>query len=432
MGKGGIYGGWTHAGRHRIWVRVPAELKERAEQANGDAPQHAIEHGRLLSTTLAAQAEALSRPYWGRFSLNGAGEGLDPVPIVLVHGIATSSRGMEPLLRELGSRHATFAPDLPGFGRSDPRPRALDLTGLAEELRRWLLDNRLAPAVLVGVSFGSQVAIELASRHPAVVDRLVLVGPTDPALRAKRSYALRWAISAPRLAPTAFRNLLEAGPWQAKRALAQAREDPIAEKLAGIEAPTLIVRGGRDRVAPEPWTAELAERIPNARVHTLKRSGHMPANGAAPRLAAAIDEFLAEEHEPTAGTAQDESPLGRWIVDGMNAIGSRPDGWWRDRKRAWRRLAGQLEQLARRTDDDVRLVLDGARPGDWRDSDLVECSFAKGGPDAADDAIVARVKADPSPETLTVVTSDRELADRVRELGAEVMPSSRFLGRLGD
>lgn len=413
-----------------MWVRVPAELKRRAEEANGDGIHPAVAYGHLRDTPVAEQAEALTEPYWGRPPLNGAGPDLDGPPMVLVHGIATTSRGMQPLLRALGRRRPAFAPDLPGFGRSDPPPRALDMHGLAEALRRWMLDNHLAPAAIVGVSFGCQVAIELASAHPELAERLILLGPTDPAERERRLYSLRWAASAPRLAPTALRNLIDTGPWQAKRALKQARHDPVEDKLGLIEAPTLVVRGRRDFVTPEPWAAKVADAIPVARLVTLDHAGHMPANGAVGRLAETIDAFLDEPLDRAEVPSAEEGSSRRWIVDGMNVIGSRPDGWWRDRRRAWRRLHHRLEAFAAESGDEVRLVLDGARPGTWRDNGLVECNFAAGGRGAADDAIVARVEADPRPDTLTVVTSDRELAERVRELGAEVFPSKRFGDRL--
>ena len=430
VARGGIYAGWSHAGRHRVWVRVPAELKRRAEEANGDGPHAGPAWGRLRDVPVAAQAEALAEPFWGRSPLNGTGVDLAGPPIVLVHGIATSSRGMEPLLRELGRRRPAFAPDLPGFGRSDPPLRALDLAGLAESLRRWMLDNHLAPAVLVGTSFGCQVAIELASSHPELAEHLVLLGPTDPAERDRRLYPLKWAASAPRLAPTALRNVIDAGPWQAKRALEQARRDPVEDKLGLIEAPTLIVRGSRDWVTPRSWAKKLAERIPVSRLETIEHAGHMPANGAVGRLAAMIEDFLDGDLARASVASGRERRRTRWIVDGMNVIGTRPDGWWRDRKRAWSRLHHRLEQLAFESGDEVRLVLDGGRPGTWRDNGLVECCFAAGGRNAADDAIVARVEADPRPDTLTVVTSDRELAERVRELGADVVASRRFLDRL--
>ncbi|MGH2924142.1 MAG: NYN domain-containing protein, partial [Solirubrobacterales bacterium] len=258
----------------------------------------------------------------------------------------------------------------------------------------------------------------------------VLLGPTDPAERDRRLYPLRWAASAPRLAPTALRNMLDAGPWQTRRALAQARRDPVEDKLGLIESPTLVVRGSRDWVTPRSWAQKVAERIPVARLETIEHAGHMPANGAVGRLTGMIEDFLAEELEPARVATGSERPRARWIVDGMNVIGTRPDGWWRDRKRAWRRLHHRLEQLAAEGGDEVRLVLDGARPGTWRDNGLVECCFAAGGRGAADDAIVARVEADPRSKTLTVVTSDRELAERVRELGADVVASRRFLDRL--
>ena len=120
----------------------------------------------------------------------------------------------------------------------------------------------------------------------------------------------------------------------------------------------------------------------------------------------------------------------RLVVDGMNVIGSRPDGWWRNRQEAWRRLAGQLAEHATRSGDEVRLVLDGRRPGDWEDG--VETIFARGRRGAADDAIVELVEADPDPQSLTVVTSDRELEQRVRDLGARVTPASGFRRRLDE
>jgi uncharacterized protein YaiI (UPF0178 family) len=114
----------------------------------------------------------------------------------------------------------------------------------------------------------------------------------------------------------------------------------------------------------------------------------------------------------------------------MNLIGSRPDGWWRDRPAAWRRLRVQLEDFAQRRGDEVTLVLDGRRPGDWEEDGEVETVFASGGRGAADDAIVARVEADPDPGGIRVVTSDRELERRVRELGAETASVSSFRDEL--
>jgi len=112
----------------------------------------------------------------------------------------------------------------------------------------------------------------------------------------------------------------------------------------------------------------------------------------------------------------------------MNVIGSRPDGWWRDRRGAMRSLVASLVAYADATGDDVTVFLDG------REFDVGEPAiavrFAPGGPNAADDEIVRAVAADSEPEGLTVVTSDATLADRVRTHGAEVIPAGRFRGEL--
>jgi predicted RNA-binding protein with PIN domain len=77
------------------------------------------------------------------------------------------------------------------------------------------------------------------------------------------------------------------------------------------------------------------------------------------------------------------------------------------------------------------VVFDGA-PHEI-DAEPVEVAFAsRRGPNAADDDIVARVREAPDPSAIRVVTSDRELARRVRELGAEVVGASELRARLGE
>jgi predicted RNA-binding protein with PIN domain len=120
----------------------------------------------------------------------------------------------------------------------------------------------------------------------------------------------------------------------------------------------------------------------------------------------------------------------RWLVDGMNLIGSRPTGWWRDRERAMRELVEELEAYAEETGDELTVVFDG-RPRELAGKGLVDVRFApRRGPNAADDEIVRIVGRDREPSTLVVVTSDSGLAARVRSLGAEVEPAMRFRRRL--
>jgi predicted RNA-binding protein with PIN domain len=121
------------------------------------------------------------------------------------------------------------------------------------------------------------------------------------------------------------------------------------------------------------------------------------------------------------------------IVDAMNVIGSRPDGWWRNRPGAIRRFVAQLGAWARLEDVGATVVIDG-RPilglpdGDHDDLEVVYAR--RRGPNAADDRIVELVEADHNPSALRVVTSDRELRRRVVALGAEVESAGWLLRRL--
>jgi predicted RNA-binding protein with PIN domain len=117
-----------------------------------------------------------------------------------------------------------------------------------------------------------------------------------------------------------------------------------------------------------------------------------------------------------------------WLVDGMNVIGSRPTGWWRDRPRAMRELVEQL----RRLDEPVTVVFDG-RPFDLDGDRQVEVRFAtRRGRDAADDDIAAIVERSDDPAGLSVVTSDSRLAERVTGRGAQVVGAGAFRSRLDE
>lgn len=117
------------------------------------------------------------------------------------------------------------------------------------------------------------------------------------------------------------------------------------------------------------------------------------------------------------------------VVDGANVVGSRPDGWWRDRAGAARRLQQQL-RAADLGDVRVVLVLEGAaRAGvPAGDQDAVRTLHAPG---SGDDAIVELVEELDDAEVV-VVTADRGLRRRVEALGASVRgPSWLVVSRPG-
>ena len=123
------------------------------------------------------------------------------------------------------------------------------------------------------------------------------------------------------------------------------------------------------------------------------------------------------------------------IVDGMNVIGSRPDGWWRDRDGAARRLLHQLQIYVSNVGTELTLVLDGwSTPGlPEGDHGGVRVLYARdAGFETADDRIVELLAAEPEPLTIEVVTSDRALQERVRACGARIGSSRSLLERLDE
>ncbi|MBV9466428.1 MAG: NYN domain-containing protein [Solirubrobacterales bacterium] len=120
----------------------------------------------------------------------------------------------------------------------------------------------------------------------------------------------------------------------------------------------------------------------------------------------------------------------RWLIDGMNVIGSRPDGWWRDRDAAMLRLVDRLERWAAAEGEDVTVVFE-RRPSPPIRSTVVEIAHApRPRAHAADDELIRLLGQEPEPARVRVVTSDRWLADRAWAAGASVEGADAFRTRL--
>jgi predicted RNA-binding protein with PIN domain len=115
-----------------------------------------------------------------------------------------------------------------------------------------------------------------------------------------------------------------------------------------------------------------------------------------------------------------------WIVDGMNVIGSRPDGWWRDRGLAMTTLVERLECWAAAEHADVTVVFEHPLSPPVESSVITIAHAPRAAANSADDEIVAIVTAAERPEDIRVATSDRMLTQRVSALGAAVYPAQRL------
>ena len=120
----------------------------------------------------------------------------------------------------------------------------------------------------------------------------------------------------------------------------------------------------------------------------------------------------------------------RWLIDGMNVIGTRPDSWWRDRHAAMVRLVDMLERWAVQTGDDVVVVFEKPPRPPIRSSVIEVTHAPRAKANAADDEIARILEADPQAGHTWVVTSDRRLADQARAAGAAVEGADAFRRRI--
>jgi hypothetical protein len=127
--------------------------------------------------------------------------------------------------------------------------------------------------------------------------------------------------------------------------------------------------------------------------------------------------------------SRSEPTRSRLVVDAANVVGSRPDGWWRDRAGAARRLHEAL-LVADTAYDEIVMVLEGAaKPGVPAGTDgHVRTLHAAG---SGDDAVVGAAREGATRGLrVAVVTADRRLQDRVTAVGASTLAPSWLLDRL--
>jgi len=223
-------------------------------------------------------------------------------PLVLfLHGLGMTRTGFDPQLRALAPGYRCVAWDVPGYGASPPLAGGLTFPGLADAVTRLLDALEADAAHLVGLSFGGQIALHAALRHPARVRSLALLD-TSPAFgldgtdpdewRRERLAALDGGATVDAMAEPVLRSVM--GPDVADDALRAAVASMLRVPVAGLRAavaclpthdvraelgriavPTLVVVGELDRETPPAYAEALAEGIPGARLEVVPGAGHI-------------------------------------------------------------------------------------------------------------------------------------------------------------
>ncbi len=195
---------------------------------------------------------------------------------VLLHGIGMGRSVYLDVVRRLRGR--VIAIDLPGFGEAPEPVRTLTMERHADLVAAYLRHAQESGVVVIGHSMGSQIAAELAARHPSLVGGLVLAGPTvnsaARSIRAQAGYLLRDLIGErPLVLWRGAREYLRGGPHLLRKMRATIAHEP-EKAYARIHGPVLVLRGENDPLAPPSWCREIIDAIPGAELEVIPDHGH--------------------------------------------------------------------------------------------------------------------------------------------------------------
>ena len=260
-----------------------------------------------------------------RVHMRDEGPREDPVPIVLLHGTSASLHTWDGWAGGLRATRRVIRLDLPAFGLTGPYPNNdYTVEHYAMFMNAFLDQLGVARCVLVGNSFGGQVAMVTLLAKPARVDRLVLIDsagyPLAPSSipigfqiarlpvlnqiarvtlpRGLVEDSVRSVYGDPALVTTAlvdryFELALREGNRQALgERLKLAPFDAITDRIPGIKVPTLILWGGRDRLIPPDAGKRFARDIAGSELKIFDELGHVPHEEDPVRTLAAAMAFL--------------------------------------------------------------------------------------------------------------------------------------------
>lgn len=203
----------------------------------------------------------------------------DATVVILIHGLAVSSRHMVPTAELLAPEYRVYAPDLPGYGESDKPVHVLGLPELADALGNWMDAVGIEQATLLGNSFGCQIIVEFAVRHPNRIQRAILQGPTiDRQARSFPQQFWRYILDAPHEPPALgliqISDYWRAGLQRVVQTIQISLADSIEDKLPRVQVPTLVVRGSQDPLVPQQWAEEIVDLLPQGQLVTIPGAGH--------------------------------------------------------------------------------------------------------------------------------------------------------------
>lgn len=265
---------------------------------------------------------AVVRRHKTYYEVHGEAEG---VPLVLVTGMGGSCQGWLALqVPEFSRSRRVMVYDHRGVGESEDPGGPFTTADLADDLQGLLAALEIPRADVLGAFMGGMVAQELALRHPASVERLVLVGTYGRPDAKRRLLLKQWAELARMGAPLEMlirerllwtlqdetleqTDLIDAMVEFFTRDGAPLTEDVFArqcdacighdtyDRLRGIVQRTLVVCGRNDQLTPPRFHREIADEIPDSQLVTIAYGAHLVMAESAQSFNRVVLQFLEDE-----------------------------------------------------------------------------------------------------------------------------------------
>ena len=246
-------------------------------------------------------------------------------PIVLLHGSGpgvSAWANWRLTIPELAKKYRVLAPDVLGFGFTErPKDNRYDMDKWVKHAVGFLDALSLDKVGLVGNSFGSALALQLATRIPQRISRLVLMGAVgvgfeltegldkawgyQPSIESMRElmgyFAFDRALVTDELAELRYKASIRPGFQESFSAMFPAPRqrwiDSLAlpeETLRALPHETLVIHGREDQIIPLSNAFQLLERIPRAQLHVFGRCGHWTQIEHSKRFNELLSDFFAE------------------------------------------------------------------------------------------------------------------------------------------
>jgi pimeloyl-ACP methyl ester carboxylesterase len=241
------------------------------------------------------------------YEVSGSGD-----PLVVLHGAYMNIPSMGAIIPKLATTHKVYAVELQGHGRTTDIDRPIRYLDLADDVAAFMDAVRLTKADVFGYSMGAIVGLQLAIRHPAKVNKLVVAsGAYDlegwqpefkamiPQMNVEMIVQMPFAEEYKKLAPNP-----NGFPELARKLIALEKE-PMAwsEQVKAIKHPVLIIAGDADVATLEHNVAmfrllgggvmgDMGKPLPAARLAVMPATAHTAVITQPDLLHAFIEPFL--------------------------------------------------------------------------------------------------------------------------------------------